>query len=312
MMSKTKMIKLIYGPHYRNFRIPECYFLLQHALLSQGLSVGFSQELVPGCINVVVEGFSPEYEREVINFKRHSESRLFIICTEYLTGETLNNFSAASDQSRNHYEAQQYWQSRYQQLMRVAEYADGLFHLSELQVKPYEQAVPGVKLHYLPHGAMASMINPFQLQAKKDIDVLFTGVITEHREQQLNALKNSGLKVITCDTNTPAYLRADASSRAKVSLNLLQHSGWLHPSNSRFHYHLTNQSYLISEQTFYKCDLSPFIDEVGCGDIVEKVNDTIAENDFEFRAEQAHQDFFHVMDMQQFMPAIMDFLGVDR
>jgi len=305
-----KSIKLVYGQHYNNYRIPECYFLLQHALLSQGISADLVPDLIPNFTNIIVEGFKESFAEQIPSFKQHENSRLYIICTEYLTEGTFNKFSNTNNHiASSHYDQNEYWLNRFVQLEKVIPFCDGIFHLSELQVKEYQKEFPNTDVMYLPHGAIESLKIAYPQAPVKDIDILFTGVLTKYRKNILNTLESNGLTVKMCDTNTPEYLRSDLTRRSKISLNLLQKDSWLHPSNSRFHYHLTNQSCLISQTTIFKCDLSKYVFEVEKDGLLDYIQSSLVNDNYLKMAARSHQNFFNEMGMKQFMPKILTFLG---
>lgn len=304
-MNKTT-ISLVYGQHYNNFRIPECYFLLQHAFAEAGVDARLNENLVDGQINIIVEGFKEEFSSSLPAFCRASGSKLFVLGTEFITDGNFNQFSQGNNTVASHYDNFNYWAQRFTRLQQATPYINGLFHLSENQVSTY-QSTFDKPTHYIPHGAIKSMVNPITY-TNKNIDVLFTGVMTPYREAILTACKNSGLSVAVGDTNTPAYLRADLNARSKVAVNIKQNEQWLHPSNSRFHYHLTNGTCLLSEATTIKCDLSRYVKETSYENLVSTINELLSDDRYLDIGRTAQQDFFEHMPMAAFMPDIIQFI----
>ncbi|TDO96249.1 hypothetical protein [Marinomonas balearica] len=303
------LVYLVYGQHFRNNRIPECYFLVQHTLLQAGISTCLSTEVVIGRTNILVEGFNSENVEELESKCNDRSTHIYLIATEFLTENSFNQFSN-SEANKSHYEIPSYWKERYESFLRILQHCRGLFHLSEHQVDIYQQAFPDVPVMYFPHTYLPSLQMPFPSLVKKDYDVVFTGVLTQYRLDILQELEQSGLSITKCDTTTPAYLREDLTRRSKVALNLKQKESWKHPSNSRLHFHLTNQSCIISETTPVKCDLSNFIIEKDREELCASVIELIEDDLYNEVALNQHRNFAQNMPVTHYINDILSFLKV--
>jgi hypothetical protein len=301
-------IKLVYGNHIRNGRIPECTFLLKHALEEMGWQADFEERIVPGTTNVMVEGFSDECV-ERIRAAAKANTRLYIICTEYLTGETFNSFDVVTaGADKTHYGDNDYWKIRYQRLLSLTPYITGLFHLAMDQVEVYQNAFSDIPVRYLPHGYIPSMESVNPRIAYRDIDVVFTGTLTPYRQKILDALRDHSLRVKHLSTDTPAYLRDDFVARSKVAVQLRQNDSWRFTSNSRQHYHLTNRSCLVGESSEVKTDLCRFLPEYPADKLVDRIVEVIENQSYDALALTAYQRFSTEMRMTRFMPEILAFL----
>ncbi|WP_067099908.1 CgeB family protein [Marinomonas atlantica] len=302
------MIYLVYGQHYRDKRIPECYFLLQHTLLHAGVSAALSSDMVMGAKNIMVEGFTDENIETLTPLLQDTNTELYLIATEFLTGDSFNQFER-DENNKSHYEIPEYWQNRYDNFCRVIEFCSGIMHLSEQQVGVYQAQFPDIPVAYLPHSYIPSMAMPFPCPPEKDIDVVFTGVLTRYRLEILEQLEAAGLVVEKCTTTTPAYIREDLTRRAKVALNLKQKASWLHPSNSRMHFHLLNQSCMVTEETPIKCDLSSLIIETPLQDLLTTVQELIQSERYITIAQEQHTAFKQQCHVDQNAGAVLAFFN---
>lgn len=300
------MIYLVYGQHYRDKRIPECYFLLQHTLLHAGINTFLSSHVIVNAKNVLVEGFTGEEVDALLPTLRNTDTELYLIATEFLTGDSFNQFEQ-DENNKSHYELPEYWQSRYTNFKRIIEFCSGILHLSEHQVAIYQTKFPDTPVAYLPHSYIPSLAMPYPCPTQKDIDVLFTGVLTRYRLDLLDEIEAAGLFVEKCNTTTPAYLREDFTRRAKVALSLKQKASWQHPSNSRLHFHLTNQSCTVTEKTPIKCDLSDMIIEAPKEQLLDTVEQLIHSQQYLDVAQKQYDAFRQCCHVEQHIPAILAF-----
>jgi len=271
------IFKLVYGNHAANgLAIFDTLHLIKHSLEELGHQAHFERNICPGHINIVTEFFTYDFMAHYDNALKTECTQFIIIATEYLTGETFNNFDNLKIEQftslDSHYDNLTYWEKRFATFELAAKNATAIWHLSEHQVKNYEQRFGKDKVHYLPHAYVSTLEKQSQVSLEnKDIDVIFTGTSTPYRMNILNALANKGLKVKILEVMTPDYIRDSWISRSKVAINLRQHADWKFPSNSRYYYHLMNHSMLVSELCEFNCDLSSYVDEISADSFIDHV-----------------------------------------
>jgi hypothetical protein len=100
--------------------------------------------------------------------------------------------------------------------------------------------------------------------------------------------------------------REDLVARAKIGLNMKQTESWLYPSNSRYHYHLSNDSLLVSEHCAVPCDLSPYIIEADQGAFVQRCYDVISSGDWANEARERRERLMTEMPMPPLMASLLD------
>jgi hypothetical protein len=121
------------------------------------------------------------------------------------------------------------------------------------------------KVEFIPHGYVDGFASvKHRPRDVKDIDILFTGSLTPYRENIINQL-SPHCNVYVTDVLTASFHRDDLVARTKVCLNIKQNKAWNVFSNSRGHYHVSNQSFLLTENCTDAC---PIIDCVA----ISKIN----------------------------------------
>ncbi|GAA5181672.1 hypothetical protein GCM10025771_29130 [Niveibacterium umoris] len=304
--------KIIYGNHHHGaVQIYDTLMLLKHGLEAAGHKADLEANLCPGKTNILIEFFTWDFVDVLRDVARVPGTEFIVIATEYLTGETFNNFDALPlDQitpQHSHYDDLRHWRKRYRTFREVVSMARAVWHLSELQVPAYREKLALPNVHYLPHGYMPAMERVVQKPvAHKDIDVIFTGTRTPYRDAVLRDLEARGLVVRQLPILTSEFLREDMVARAKIAINVRQHANWKYPSNSRFYYHLMNRSMLVSERCEAQCDLTPFIHEAPPEALTETCSSLIAEGTYQAEADRRLATFRDAMPMAPRMAALLE------
>ncbi len=304
--------KIVYGNHHHGaVQIYDTLMLLKHGLASAGHKADLEPRLTPGKTNILVEFFTFDFVDVLREFAAVPGTRFIVVATEYLTGNTFNNFNALPldhiSPLHSHYDDLRHWHKRYRTFCQVIEHASSIWHLSELQVQPYRDQLGRQNIHFLPHGYMPEMERVIQKPAAhKDIDVIFTGTRTPYRDATLKRLESAGLRVSQLPILTPEFIREDMVARAKLAVNLRQHETWRYPSNSRFYYHLINRSMLVSERCEEVCSLTQYIHECEPAALLDVCESLLSDARYEAEAEQRHERFRDTMPMRPLMEALLD------
>ena len=88
-----KKAYVVYGNHGRSpVQLEDYHAYLTQFIRRQGYEVLFSEDPMPGQLNVLIEFFDAEFVRKIRKASGHSGGRFIVIATEFITGETFNEF----------------------------------------------------------------------------------------------------------------------------------------------------------------------------------------------------------------------------
>ncbi len=264
--------KLVYGNHGRDpFHIMDTLLLVKLSLESLGHKADLEERMIPGKTNILLECFTFDFIEAMKEVRQSPGTELIIIATEFITGETFNAFGGGDEPARDsHYDMPHYWRKRYRTFMAVQQEARAVWHLAESQVSPFRQATGHERVFYLPHGYVDGFARVrHKPEQHKDIDAIFTGTLTRHRNELIAEFEQRGIRAVASKPLNFVQ-REDLIARAKIGINMKQTESWRYPSNSRFHYHLCNDSLLVSEYCPVSCDLSRYIVEAEPDSFVDR------------------------------------------
>lgn len=117
-----------------------------------------------------------------------------------------------------------------------------IWDVSERNLEHYP---PGTNVKHVPLGYHPSM-ERFKRAKDLDIDVIFTGAISQRRADVLNALRERGLNVVVVPVNVYGRSRDALLARAKLALNMLFREGALFPQFRAAHL-IANEVPMVSE-----------------------------------------------------------------
>lgn len=84
---------LVYGNHRSALNLLDDYFeYFQQCFASVGRKLDFAAEPVAGNLNFLIDQFDLAYVNRVHGLKSQSGTRFVLVATEFITGETFNNF----------------------------------------------------------------------------------------------------------------------------------------------------------------------------------------------------------------------------
>jgi hypothetical protein len=224
--------KLVYGNHHHGaIQIYDTLMLIKHGLESIGHKVDLEQNMTPGKTNILVEFFTYDFVEVAREFSNIPGTEFIIVATEFITGDTFNNFEGkslgGSEDEQGQYAALRPWKKRFRTFGLVYELSRAVWHLSEHQVDTYRQSLHADNVFYLPHGYLKAMERVVGKPWRhKDIDILFTGTRTPYRDALLAKLEVSGLNVKQLPVLTPEFIREDWVARSKLALNIRQNAQW--------------------------------------------------------------------------------------
>lgn len=301
--------KLVYGNHGKDpVHVYETLLLIKYGLMSLGHKADLEHNITPGKTNIILENFTYDFLEVYREFASVPGTEYILVATEFLTGETFNQFSPPSEEcdETQHYENPRYWRKRYRTFVEAAKYACAIWHLSRPQAPLYRELLGRDTVFYLPHGHVPQLERVHHHpDAYKDIDVLFTGTRTAYRDQVLAGLRKQGLAV---EFSLPrgSVQREDLVARSRIALNVRQSGEWKYPSNSRFHYHISNLSLLVSERCEESCDLSAYVIEAETDQLFEVCDSLISEQRYLSEAKDRLERFRIEMPMSKLMEPLVE------
>jgi hypothetical protein len=249
-----KPINIVTGNHGESpVHVEDIITYLASALQSGGLEVNIIPHLVYAEAHIIIECFD-NFTADSILLCISTGARFILVVTEYITGNTFNDFSVDASDS----EDRQYWNFRYKNFRRVADKCQAIWCLSEMTYKNCT-SLYGSKVSIIPFAYVEGYAKVTQrADNHKDIDFLFTGSITPRRSGILDQLKEAGFSVQHFSPYLPSYIRENIISRSKISLAIAQSQNWIYKSEGRIYYHLMNQSFIAQELLEVSSPLDPY------------------------------------------------------
>jgi hypothetical protein len=301
--------KIVYGNHGKDpFHVMDTLLLIKLSLEALGHKADLEELMTPGKTNILMECFSYDFIEALKEVHETPGTEFIIVATEFVTGETFNDFSATENNGarETHYDVPYYWKKRFRTFLLAQQRARAVWHLADSQVAPFRQATQRPNVHYLPHGHVEGFARIRNKPAEhKDIDAIFTGTLTRYRSEVFSQLERHGLKVLA---TKPLNIiqREDLIARSRLGLNVRQTPHWRYPSNSRYHYHLSNESLLVSEPCEIRCDLSPYVIEAEADQLAEACHAMLEGHRWLHEARDRAEQFRAEMPMERLMANLLE------
>jgi hypothetical protein len=334
----NEQVYFCYGNHGKNPNQIEDYFYFIRNLVKYALNrdMLMSSTPVPNAINILVEAFEEPHVRLLNKIKRAYPNTKFVcIATEFLTGETFNNFDLAQGPAfsgrkvsslaerlipeklreffwsklpafyiplrqtffslfriDSQYYRIRYWVRRCRYFKMLIPVFDHVWVVSPQQIDGYRDVVPASKFWHVPIlPYVDEAVPPQRHTIKKDVDVLFTGTVTDHRRKFIAELKRSGLNVVTGPADWPEFIRKHYFSRSRLSIHIRQTPTWKYTSIMRLHTLLANDILAVSEKgesdtmhSQYTYETNPEDLVRTCVEMLKKSDAELAQLAFEARA----------------------------
>lgn len=262
----TKVVNIVYGNHGElSYQIDDILLYLMQAISIQGARPRLCSDPVERSTNIIIENFNDSFREKIIVASRTPGTRIFCVATEFLTNGSFNNFSEKPRLSRlgrylerkrgkkkknAHYIHREKWERRYDNFQSVCDVVDGVFCIDQSQFTVYRDffGTEGFVSH-LPTAAIDErVVDTFQVLENKDVDFLFTGSLTPHREDLLTQLGQKG-EVKVGPAAWSSLRREHFISRAKVNLDMRQSAEWQYSSCMRLHVLLCAGAQVAVEQS---------------------------------------------------------------
>jgi hypothetical protein len=258
-------------------------------LLVEAAGHRFTRDADPAAAAIFIECFGPDQAAAVDELARAGP--VVIVATEFVTGDTFNDFPAAGD--LGHYGKRDYWRQRRDCFIVAARRARAVWCASDepQQLERYRDLVPGVPVLPLPwpcfEGFPAVTHRP---PGEKDITLLFTGHRTEYRCRILAGLAERH-KVHSPKAFYHGADRRELLARAKLCLNVRQSPAWRSPSLMRYWWHLSNRSAVLGECCAAPCALDRYVRTVPAEQLADACQDLLTDDRWEREAAAAYERF---------------------
>jgi hypothetical protein len=202
------------------------FFLM--IMRQNGYKVSVGREPRTDALNVVIENFSEVTSQILIDFCSLTGKRVAVIMTEhldfireeiYIHGEPLWNNSD--------YMAPATQVARIKNLMDCAQFIRCFFVLGDLpELINFKEMLPGLVVRTLPFPRLQSLSRSESSNNNGvKADAIFTGVITNYRENLLNLLDRK-ISVTCPGTFVSRRVRDNLNQSGKIVLNLPQRADW--------------------------------------------------------------------------------------
>jgi hypothetical protein len=279
---------ICYGNHGNGVGVEDIITYVRNAIRVAGHEAFISPYLAGGSYNVVVECFPDEFAAQIFALKQKTPARFIVIATEYTDGKTFNPQTAGAD---IHYGQAAYWQQRFDAFQRVAAVADAVWCMSRYQVESYREFLGPLPVFELPRGFDPLSTPPLHPKPEaKDIDLLFTGNVTAHRQAVLARLSQSFVTV-TAAAHTLNTARIDLICRAKACLHINLVAGAQYNSLARNHFLIMNKGPTLSERARFPGEVDDFIVEVDSDTIAEQIGGYLASGRWKTQGEEMYERY---------------------
>jgi hypothetical protein len=207
----------------------------------------------------MMEGCSAETGASMAALRQQfPDSRLYLIATEILTRDGFNSANTVHQHGAEHYSNAQYWAERTKGFAAMAPRLDGLIFFAESLIDGYRSL--NHRHHHVPLVALPGYgVLEREPESERDIDIFFSGTLTDYRQEVLGLLVQRGFKVVAQSVSFAEYVRRHFLRRAKLTIGLRLGPDTQFMSKQRAHYCLVNRIPHVFEATPDQTDLHQYI-----------------------------------------------------
>ena len=279
-MPPMRTINFIIGNHAPCVLTEDLFEYIVQGIRGAGANINYSiDEYAGDCVNIIMEGSTVNTAKSFANLRqKYSQSRMYVIATDILTAGGLNSAHAVQRPLGRQYTAAEYWVERDAAFQALVARADGLIFPAETLSEGYQKYK--LRSHYLPLVALPGYpVLRREARSERDIDVFFSGTLTDYRKEVLAQLSGRGLKVMALPLQFPDYIRRHFLGRSKLAVGLRIGPDTPFISKQRAHYLLANRMPHLFEATRERSDLHSFVEFAEPGETflarcVDLINDT--------------------------------------
>ncbi len=199
------------------------------ALSQHGYAVTVGRQPSRTALNVVIENFTAETRKTLVDFCKSERKRVAVIMTEHLDFDGDQIFIHGDPLwSENDYMHPAVQVARIKNLMDCLPYIRCFFVLGDLPaLRNMSLMLPGIDVRSIPFPKLDIVSNDSaEMSGLIAHDLLFTGVMTAYRVELYELLEKSDLSVTCPEKFVSRKLRDTLSKSAKLVLNLPQRADW--------------------------------------------------------------------------------------
>lgn len=203
------------------------FFVMSMEQHGYRVSVGRQPKL--SSLNVVIENFSADTKRVLMDFCKSARKRVAVIMTEHLDFEHDQIFIHGDPLwSENDYMHPATQLGRIKNLMDCLPYLRCFLVLGDLpELRNMSKMLPGVDIRQIPFPKLDFFWNKDSTVSNPmENDLLFTGFMTDYRANILAELKSNGFAVNSPQRFVSRNRRDAMNLTAKLILNIPQREGW--------------------------------------------------------------------------------------
>ena len=199
------------------------------ALKQHGYAVSVGLKPRNSALNVVIENFSAESRDTLRAFCKAARKRVAVVMTEHLDFKNEEIFIHGDPLwSDNDYMHPATQLSRIKYLMECIPYIKCFFVLGDLpELRSMSSMLPGIPVRSIPFPKLDYIMNDDRESLKLiSNDLLFTGALTEYRDNILLFLKTRGFSVFSPQKLVSCKRRRLIGRSTKLTLNIPQRKDW--------------------------------------------------------------------------------------
>jgi hypothetical protein len=227
-MQKKPLIHIWIFNHPFNGISDQVKFFIS-VLKQHGYAVSVGLKPRNSALNVVIENFSAESRDTLRAYCEATKKRVAIIMTEHLDFNDKEIFIHGDPLwSDNDYMHPATQLNRIKYLMECIPYIKCFFVLGDLpELRNMSSMLPGIPVRSMPFPRVDYIMNDDAESLKLiNNDLLFTGALTEYRDNILLFLKNAGFSVFSPQKFVSCKRRNLITRSTKLTLNIPQRNGW--------------------------------------------------------------------------------------
>jgi hypothetical protein len=268
-----------YGNHADGgVHVEDAVVYVRNALRAAGQEAYMLPDIRQDGVNVLIECFTPEHAWQIHQIKkRYDRARFVIVVSEVTDGIRFNSHITSGE---GHYVAAEYWKKRFDLFLDVASEADAIWSVSDYTLPGYRALFPDKPVVTFPIGFDPFFpFNPHPLAEQKDIDLLFTGSPTPHRNALLSELSKN-LTVMSASPRTLTTARLDLIGRTKACLHLNLQKHAVYSSVLRHHFLVMAGAPVVSERAETDGPLDEFIEVFDGSEFVARTVDYLRRDEW--------------------------------
>ncbi|MBU6409240.1 MAG: hypothetical protein KGR98_02520 [Verrucomicrobia bacterium] len=256
-------------------------------------------------VNVVWECFNKRAICQEIQSAAKRGCKIVIIATEYVTGNTFNDFYRPAFFERpllrmvrckqvrsvlkrilprlsRPYVVRgtdaDYFSKRFRNFLEAAEAAHCIWVAEPLEMANYRRLLgQGKRVVEFPY-CSSETLNGGRVGSGKTRDLFFSGALTDYRLGVIGELEAAGYSVAKLPVSTPHSLRDHFADVSRIILDIRKQPDWAYMSNLRLHYHIQRGDFVLCQKRKNTSCLAPYVAQAD-GTLISSVRQWMQQKD---------------------------------